>query len=59
MQCNISAALYFICGLFNDVVSSTDYTASNDRHINEKWIGKRMKKAVVISFKILSQHFPG
>jgi hypothetical protein len=26
--------------LFNDAVSSSDFIASNDRMINEKWIGK-------------------
>jgi hypothetical protein len=25
----------FICGILNDAVSSSDYTASNDRMINE------------------------
>jgi hypothetical protein len=35
--------LYFICGLFNDVVSSSDYTASNDEMINEYLIRKNIK----------------
>jgi hypothetical protein len=31
----------FVCGLFNDAVSSSDYVASNDRMINElEWIWK-------------------
>jgi hypothetical protein len=30
----------FNYGLFNKAVSSSDYTASTDRMISEKWIGK-------------------
>lgn len=29
-----------ICGLFNDAVRMSDYTASDDKIINEHWIGK-------------------
>jgi hypothetical protein len=30
----------FICCLFNDAVNSSDYIASDDRMINEYWVGK-------------------
>jgi hypothetical protein len=34
------AVIYlFICGLFNDAASSSDYLASNDRTTNEQCIG--------------------
>jgi hypothetical protein len=33
----------FVCGLFNDAISSSHYTASNDRMINEWRIGKDME----------------
>jgi hypothetical protein len=37
----------FICGVFNDAVSSSNYTAPNDMIINEKLIVKDMKKGLV------------
>jgi hypothetical protein len=33
----------FICGSLNDAASSSDYMASNDRVINEQWLGKDME----------------
>jgi hypothetical protein len=33
----------FICGLFNDAASSSDYSASNNRIISEISIGKHME----------------
>jgi hypothetical protein len=33
----------FMCGLFNDVVCSSDIVASNERIINEQLIGKYME----------------
>jgi hypothetical protein len=34
-----------ICGLFNDAMNSSDYTAPNDRIINKYWIGKNMEES--------------
>jgi hypothetical protein len=36
----VQVQFLFICGLFNDAVSSSDHTASNDGMINEERIGK-------------------
>jgi hypothetical protein len=32
-----------ICGLFNNVISSSDYVASNGRAISEYWNGKNVE----------------
>jgi hypothetical protein len=33
----------FVCSLFNDTVSSSDYISLNDGMITEKWHGKDME----------------
>jgi hypothetical protein len=49
---NVCKFVYlFICGLFNDAVSSSDYKTSNDRMINEK--KRTRKEAVAASFEVL------
>jgi hypothetical protein len=40
-ECNLM--LHCKCGLFYSAVSSSGYTASNYRPINEQWIGKDTK----------------
>jgi hypothetical protein len=35
----------FICTLLNDAVSSLHYIVSNDRVVNEKWIGKDLEES--------------
>jgi hypothetical protein len=45
-QARYSATDRFICGLFNDAVSSSDCIASNDTIINEL---ERMWKEAVVS----------
>jgi hypothetical protein len=49
----------FICGLFNDTVSSSDYIASNDRVITNNEQERIWKEAVVTYCKVLSRHLPG
>jgi hypothetical protein len=44
--------LYFICGLFNDAVSSLDCIALNDTVINE--LERMWKEAVMAQFKVLT-----
>lgn len=51
-------ALLTYCGLLNDAVSSSNYTASNETIINE--LLKSMQKvAVTAYFKVLSKHLSG
>jgi hypothetical protein len=47
----------FICELFNNVVSSSDYTASNDMMVNEWWTGKDVEWSS--HGLVLFQHLPG
>jgi hypothetical protein len=43
---------YFICGLFNNAVSSSDYTSSGDKMINNE-LERTWKEMVVAKFKVL------
>jgi hypothetical protein len=36
--------------LFNNDVSDSDYTVSNDRIISKQWIRKQWKEAVMVQF---------
>jgi hypothetical protein len=47
-----------MCDLFNNVVSSSDYIASDNRVINNV-LERMWKEAVVSEFKGLSQHLTG
>jgi hypothetical protein len=38
--CSCYQCIYFVCGLFNDAVSSSNCIASNDKVINGQWIEK-------------------
>jgi hypothetical protein len=44
---------HLICGLFSNVATSSDYTASDDGLINE--LERTWKEAVVAKFKVLSR----
>jgi hypothetical protein len=37
-QCEHMKLIQFICSLFNDAISSSEYVASNARMIYENWI---------------------
>jgi hypothetical protein len=47
----------FVCGLFNNAVSSSDYIASNNMMVNE--LERIWKEAVMVYFKLLSWHLRG
>jgi hypothetical protein len=49
----------FICSLFNNACSSSDYIASNERMIVNYELEMTLKEAAVASFNVLSLHLPG
>jgi hypothetical protein len=49
----------YICDLFYDAVSSSDYTASNNRITNEWWIEKDVEGSGRGQKRLLSQNLSG
>jgi hypothetical protein len=50
--------LFFVYGSFNDIVSSSDYIAWNEKTIHERWIGNNVEW-VLIYLNSLSRYLPG
>jgi hypothetical protein len=51
--------LLFMCGSFNNGVSSSAYTTLNGRVFREKLMGKDLERSNYLFFHALSRHLPG
>jgi hypothetical protein len=57
--CIRAGAFSAVCGLFHDVTSISDYIASADKMIVERWIGKDLKGSGRGVIEGLTQNLPG